>query len=86
MPPTQTEPTFSQLEMGVEGQRGIAQSVTEARHTEGPFEGDYSVLITCPFCGAAAKFKENPPLPGVYSAPRYRLTCSSCAETVVGTP
>ncbi len=44
------------------------------------------MLITCPFCGAAAKLKENQPIPGVYSAPRYRLTCSNCAETVVGTP
>ena len=42
------------------------------------------MLITCPHCGAAAKLKEIPPIQGVYSVPRYRLTCSNCVETVVG--
>lgn len=44
------------------------------------------MLITCPYCGAAAKLKEIPPIQGVYLTPRYRLACSNCAETVVGAP
>ena len=44
------------------------------------------MLITCPHCGAAAKLKEIEQILGVYSAPHYRLTCTNCAETVVGAP
>ncbi|MFC5928962.1 hypothetical protein [Cryobacterium melibiosiphilum] len=42
------------------------------------------MLMTCPHCNAAAKLAPNPARVGFTSAPRYRLTCSGCAETTVG--
>ena len=47
------------------------------------------MLMTCPHCGAAAKLAPNPTPSnaaeqGDTAEPRYRLTCSGCAETTVG--
>lgn len=44
------------------------------------------MLMTCPHCRAAAKLAPNPSTHGFSSEPRYRLTCSGCAETTVGQP
>lgn len=44
------------------------------------------MLMTCPHCRAAAKLAPNPTRTGLTSEPRYRLTCSGCAETTVGAP
>lgn len=42
--------------------------------------------MTCPHCRSAAKLAPNPVPTGFNSEPRYRLTCSGCAETTVGAP
>jgi hypothetical protein len=46
------------------------------------------MLMTCPHCRAAAKLAPNrwsdESEKGFISRPRYRLTCSGCAETTVG--